>query len=722
MTPRPPRRLLGAILSLLGAVLIVGSVGPLAWVASVGAAKAPAPSAVAASVTCPAGTPAGDTCFAMPSGGGIVEAGPINNLGPSQWVYLHLVGFSTAGTGVGVHINYCSNAGPIAAALCVDKGSAQLLNPAQTLVAFNDGTSSTSFQIAEAQPPNQLGGVVPESGGTDQPFSCDSADPCSIDVTEGFLNGTYTPSTANTIAIPITFRGAGCPTGTPLVTTESEFGIEQLLPQMASVACAAKGSTPVLALDTAVDGVGAVSALTGGSAKVAFTEDPESADQQALLKKGHYGLIPVALTANVVGYKAYMQGTTGFLYPLTSLDLTPTEVAGLATYLYTGPSVADVAPCPAGALPQGWCTDPSPCLPPVAGVSSCEILGELNSQPGGFILPTTYGSYVRSDATGITDQLFSWLCQATNRTVTWNGQTATEPATGGATLLTGLNAGLPSSGKLTSCPATDTFPSLTDFGGTQAIGGRPARPAAREDVQLVQHHQRRSRAGFAPMNWAESLYYGLNAAQLENAAGDFVAPTAASIDAAVSDATANPDGSLAFSYTKADAAAYPMPSVVYAAVPTTPMSATDASQVKTLLNEILDLTGGKDSSQLPGGFVPLTAGLYSQAQAAITKDITVTPPTSTPTTKPPTPTSTTAPAPSGGSTPSRGRRFQGAPPWATRAPGSAVARRTSETAGTSVAAALAPGKACSGQPMPWHRRRPPLRRDRDLRRTTARDG
>ena len=84
-----------------------------------------------------------------------------------------------------------------------------------------------------------------------------------------------------------------------------------------------------------------------------------------------------------------------------------------------------------------------------------------------------------------------------------------------------------------------------------------------------------SRAGFAPMNWAESLYYGLNAAQLENAAGDFVAPTAASIDAAVSDATANPDGSLAFSYTKADAAAYPMPSVVYAAVPTTPMSATD---------------------------------------------------------------------------------------------------------------------------------------------------
>ena len=208
---------------------------------------------------------------------------------------------------------------------------------------------------------------------------------------------------------------------------------------------------------------------TDGNVTVAFTDDPESADeQQALLKKGHYGLIPVALTANVVGYKAYMQGTTGFLYPLTSLDLTPTEVAGLATYLYTGPSVADVAPCPAGALPQGWCTDPSPCLPPVAGVSSCEILGELNSQPGGFILPTTYGSYVRSDATGITDQLFSWLCQATNRTVTWNGQTATEPATGGATLLTGLNAGLPSSGKLTSCPATDTFPSLTDFGGTQA--------------------------------------------------------------------------------------------------------------------------------------------------------------------------------------------------------------------------------------------------------------
>ena len=62
------------------------------------------------------------------------------------------------------------------------------------------------------------------------------------------------------------------------------------------------------------------------------------------------------------------------------------------------------------------------------------------------------------------------------------------------------------------------------------------------------------------MNWYEALYFGLNSAALQNAAGQFVAPSSASIDAALADATTNPDGTLAFTYTDtSDAAAYPEP-------------------------------------------------------------------------------------------------------------------------------------------------------------------
>ena len=73
------------------------------------------------------------------------------------------------------------------------------------------------------------------------------------------------------------------------------------------------------------------------------------------------------------------------------------------------------------------------------------------------------------------------------------------------------------------------------------------------------------------MNWYEALYYGLNAASLQNAAGQFVAPSEASIDAALNDATTNADGTLTFDYTDtSDTAAYPEPVVFYAAVSTTP--------------------------------------------------------------------------------------------------------------------------------------------------------
>jgi hypothetical protein len=124
-------------------------------------------------------------------------------------------------------------------------------------------------------------------------------------------------------------------------------------------------------------------------------------------------------------------------------------------------------------------------------------------------------------------------------------------------------------------------------------------------------------------------------AALQNAAGNFETPTAASLDAAVAVATPNADGTITPNYTDSSAAAanaYPMPDVIYAAVSTAPVPAGQASAETTLLTQMLQLTGtgGSNLAQLPRGFVPLPQALVTQAQSEIVKDIVAapTPPTS----------------------------------------------------------------------------------------------
>src|SRR6201999_369387 len=123
--------------------------------------------------------------------------------------------------------------------------------------------------------------------------------------------------------IPITFAASqsGCGGTAASVDTESEYGIEFLLPLAAKASCASPN--PSIAFNTAADGLGAVTSLAAGSTGVAFTDDPESTDQQQILTQGNYSLIPVALSANVVAFKA-QESQASSLYPLNSLDVTPT--------------------------------------------------------------------------------------------------------------------------------------------------------------------------------------------------------------------------------------------------------------------------------------------------------------------------------------------------------------------------------------------------------------
>ena len=82
-------------------------------------------------------------------------------------------------------------------------------------------------------------------------------------------------------------------------------------------------------------------------------------------------------------------------------------------------------------------------------------------------------------------------------------------------------------------------------------------------------------AAFGLMDTSEAQFYGLSTASLENASGNFVAPTAASLQAAAAGFTPCPDadlscpaGTYSVNYADTNPAAYPMANLTYAIVPT----------------------------------------------------------------------------------------------------------------------------------------------------------
>jgi hypothetical protein len=642
--------LLGAAQLLLGAAVIVGptAANPTPAAAAVPQATAntqPTTGTTGGLVPCPAGVPSTDTCAAMPCKAGqycgTVVADPTQDLGPGQFVYLSFSGFAPDDNGVIVY--YCSdpgggstlNAPGGAPPTCADQNTNSFSEarqfittyPATSSAVLPPGTAGTAMQAAEvASPSNPLQAAKYEPAATTEPgFYCDGsvANACSIVITDAAITpGNSVTSIANSVEIPITFQPTtgGCPNGA-VVPTESEFGTDLLMPTLARLSCQSNPATAVIPDETATDGLSAVTDLGAGSfaPDIAFTDDPEAADQQAKLKSGSFALIPVALTANVVGF--YSQLFVPFpatFFPLQQMDLTPTMAAGLLTHYPGYPdahSTDDSDPCSGPSLGTGGncLSGPGPCF----GQPTCSLYSQLNFV-NGFNQFVTYTSVLRSDTAGATDQLFTWLCDAPKIPLDF-GTHPTESTSGTQILEDGLSSGAP----LSTCPAgVDQVPPYK--------GTAPFITVNDPNQQSLKAYQgvfnsgvsTGATSGFTDMNWGESRYYGMSVAALQNAAGSFVQPTAASLDAAVNDAQKNPDGSLTPVNSASDPAAYPMPSVIYAVVNTAPRNASQATADITLLTQLLDLTGGNNTSHLPQGFVPLPAPLLTAARADVTKDIT----------------------------------------------------------------------------------------------------
>jgi len=601
-----PRTRRGAVAIVIGVLLCLVALGlPFAS------------SAKADTLTPAPDCPARWTCVAMPNNGGQLQIGPANGVvpvgGSQPWVFLRGYGFRPGDV---IRVHYCSlTTGLTPSPYCVSSGSnAFSVDPSVTLKVMTDGTIAESTQVPLNDPSTPFQASVPGTS-NNSTFDCDgtASHVCGIVVTDGNLASPYsnTPSAGNSAAVPINFDlvSASCPDKQSLVVSQSDFGIGPLLPSVNRLNC--QGTKAYNFFNTEQSGVSALSELynsvqstSPASVRVAFTDDPEAPDQQKFLPAGHFVLIPVALTATVIGFSSQMF-LAGTSYPMTKYNLSPNMVAGIFTGLYTSPSPdTDSTAC------DGGCPHP-PCVVK----SSCSLLQLATPHPG-FYAAQQFGAYLLAYQAGITDQLTHWICQAPSATVPWGSTKTTEDSTAAQIMQRGLVQG---GHPVTSCPTTDQWPAETVSSAlwSASVGPQGQMKAMRSFLPPIGAGAN-SGAGFAYMTWPWASYLGLDSASLLNAGNTFQSPTQDSIYAALKDATLNPDGTLTPNYNNpSNTGAYPMPNVIYAAVSTDTMPADRKTAITTALNSMLDVTGGAKTSQLPTGYVPLTPELYKQATAEV---------------------------------------------------------------------------------------------------------
>jgi hypothetical protein len=127
------------------------------------------------------------------------------------------------------------------------------------------------------------------------------------------------------------------------------------------------------------------------------------------------------------------------------------------------------------------------------------------------------------------------------------------------------------------------------------------------------------RALLSVLDLGDIANYDFPAASIVNASGTAVAPSQASVEAAVKDMKTNPDGvTQYFDYSTTDKAAYPLSMVDYAMVPTCGLSKSTASDIAEFLTRAA--TTGQVQGEAPGqlgpGYYPLTAVQKAKTLAA----------------------------------------------------------------------------------------------------------
>ncbi|HXQ62436.1 MAG TPA: hypothetical protein VN796_08875 [Acidimicrobiales bacterium] len=606
-----------------------------------------------------------------------VTVGPTAAVADGAYIYTQLSNFPA---GDWASIEFCpasqsTSADPICAN--APNGIAGITFVSAVSKVLPDGSDLLSYQVT-SDPPGQGNEAIPgldvDGNQTAAPFYCDNspANGCDLEITDlgqgsgGIRPVTFPPfTTANTMVVPLVFAAAsaGCPSTDPIVDTEGSFSIEQFLPSAVEATCA-DPSTGVIGLNIAIDSESVVSDFASGVAHLVFTDDPNDPAEQAALKGSQYVLIPVAASASVVSFlSASVLNSESTPSPESTYELTPNMVAGMLTAAYTSSYGSDLLVPPLTCKQVGCGKN--------TGLASSFNL--LNAVPSGSTGPSSLLSGFSSVATGASDETTSWLCSMPNVAVpVKNTKGKTIPVVDqnvAATTLTtpGVNV---NPWPFPSCTSYPVIPTLGkdegDYGPAQTPAGQAKNIRTQWGGNLGEGPVPgltgpNSAAGFGAMDWGDAAYFGLNAASLLNASGDFVAPSQSSIDAALNDATQLPNGTLAYDYTTTDPNAYPTPMVTYALLSTAPQPHDQVVAETDLLTNLVNFSHSPSGAvPLPAGYIPLPDNMYAQATNEIQTALTSIP------APPPTPLQTTTGSTSVGST--GATSGPSAPPLETSAP------------------------------------------------------
>ena len=624
-----------------------------------------------------------------------VDVTPTTGLEDGQYVTVATTNFPTGGS---ARLALCSTStsSPSADPICLSGTweSNDYLPINLPIHGTADGTNPTEDALPVFYQPGGEGNTAipgqPVNGGAATGFFCDNtgSNPCAIEVTVGTGTGNnveYPPtdvltgSDTNTLVFPLTFEsnGAGCPTSDPIVDTESSYSLEHFLPAAIDATCG--GSNGVIALNLSNNNQQVESDLSTGATQIAFIDAPSDPASLALLNKGSFAYIPIAVSGTSVGMLA-SANTGNASFQLSDYDLTPTMLAGLTAGDYVNPQgdptafkpyqilyADNLIPALKNATPSVPCTNLVACpsssqQQEVANEAQFDAFDLVNPVSSGTSGPANLYTANSSVSSGASYEATDWMCNAPNTPYSV-GVNEIVPTGGSnpvavkvkdtnlapATLTSVSQSGPPA--VFSSCDPTSTIPTVATIRNANpsenpSLQGKQIRSVAfGAGNSAPQECGALCNAAFGIMDSSEAGFYGLTTANLENANGDFVAPTPATLEAAEGnlspcpalDAPTCPPGSYQVDYSTPVAGAYPLPDVTYAVVPTTAQSSDTVAAETALLTNLVNYS--HSSSTLPVGYAPLSDSLYTAAMADISADLVASP--SPPTT---TTTSTTTPA------------------------------------------------------------------------------
>ncbi len=611
-----------------------------------------------------------------------VDVGPNTDLRDGQNVSIKVTDFpSTDSFRVALCSGITSATDPSCLAGAWESGT---YNPISIPVADNatqDNLTTATYPVF-FDPTGQENSLIPAldilQNNNEPGFYCDNTvDPCDIVVTDetgqGPIVGFGPPvSATNSVIIPLTFRAleSGCPANTPILNTDSSTSVEQLIPTVVDSTC--NQPNGVVALNTTDDTASAVADFASGGSAVSFVDNPMDPTQMTPLQGEAYALIPVAVSASTVSFLAG-DILNGLSVPVSTYNLTPNMVAGLINSAYESPEGDPSYTFPGGVQTDNFAdSDNLTSALAASGVTcaqlyNCPTSNQLNWLADNLdafdlvnplsadsvlkdgVTPQSFGAFMSDVPSGASYETTDWLCHAPNPALNvtvfepdqQSGNpdatqvTVNDPNSAPSTFTTVPQSSVwPPTGDahapwvFPTCAGISDFPSISGTSSQFSAAQSPALQAFKMrgyaygggELPLPQNGSD-PLAAFGIMDSSEASFWGLGEASLENASGNFEAPTTSSVEAGLEAAQpcvavspTCPANTYQFNWSDPDPTAYPMPDITYAIVPTAGVSAATTTAISNLVTNMINFS---TSGTLPSGYYPMPTGMATAALAAL---------------------------------------------------------------------------------------------------------